>query len=112
MEMLVAQMIFLQSSHSLIWVEVTPYISIVVAMHGENCTERLLYTYSTLPTPIVTESVVTMETGSVLVTPTVSSQMTPTSFLVTPTPDIGVGNGVLTFQLYPFHNVRFAAPSL
>ena len=33
--------------------------------YGENCTEHLLYTYSTtLPTPIVTESLVTMETGS------------------------------------------------
>ena len=32
MEMLVAQMIFLQSSQCLIWVEVTPYISLVVAM--------------------------------------------------------------------------------
>ena len=84
--------------------------------YGENCTERLQYTYSILPTSpptIEQEAFVTMETGSVLVTPTESSQMTPTtSFLVTPTPDIGVGNGVLTFQLYPVHNVRFAVPNL
>ena len=40
--------------------------------YGENCTEHnLLYAYS-IPTPIVTESVVAMDTGSVLVTPTVS----------------------------------------
>ena len=50
--------------------------------YGENCTERLLYSYSILPTPIVRESVVTMETGSVLVTPTaVSFLMTPNNIL-------------------------------
>ena len=38
--------------------------------YGENCTEHLLYTYSILPPPIEPEAVVTMETVSVLVTPT------------------------------------------
>ena len=41
--------------------------------YGENCTEHLLYTYSILPTSpptIEPEAVVTMETLSVLVTPT------------------------------------------
>ena len=89
-------------SSSDIFAEFTPpsigrnddFIHLSCRCYGENCTERLLYTFSILPTPIVTESVVTMDTGSVLVTPTVSFPMIPTpSFLVTPTPDIGVGNG-------------------
>ena len=82
--------------------------------YGENCTERLLYTYSILPTSpptIEQEAFVTiMETGSFQMTP-------PTSFLVTPTPDIGVGDGkhvyfpvnfpIPQWQVYDYQPMKF-----
>ena len=70
-------------------------IHLTCRCYGENCTERLLYTYFILPTPspiIVPKSAVTTETVSFLMTPT-------TSFLITPTPDIGAGNGKCTLSI-------------
>ena len=48
-------------------------VHLICRCYGENCTERLLYTYSILPTSpptIEPEAVITMETVSVLATPT------------------------------------------
>ena len=90
------------------------FVHLSCRCYGENCTERLLYTYSILPTSpptIEREAFVTiMETGSFQMTP-------PTSFLVTPTPDIGVGDGkrvyfpvnfpIPQWQVYDYQPMKF-----